>query len=403
MAPEASASRGEALEQRVADLFRRAGWKVSRQPPVGNLRADLLARRGQHSYIVEVKTAPEGRRDRLLPLLAQAILQARTFAERSPVPVAPLAIVGAKSVSEALVRDLDRFVQEYAPDAAVGLVDMEGFQWFRGPGLDSSMNAARGQAERRLRVRGSEVAVSHLFSDLNQWMLKVLLAPAIPADLLNAPRGEYRNASQLAAASKVSVMSAFRLVRQLRLEGFLDESDSSLRLVRLEELLRRWQAESLRPARDVPMRWMLRGDPARQLQDALRAEAPESATVAPRSRRAAAPSPRLCLGLFAAADALGLGFVHGVAPLVYIERLEPGVLERLGLSLDAPGVSPDIYVRVPAAREAVFRGALLRDGVPVSDVVQVWLDASAYPARGPEQADMIYRKALKPLLDKARG
>lgn len=72
--------------------------------------------------------------------------------------------------------------------------------------------------------------------------------------------------------------------------------------------------------------------------------------------------PRLCLGLFAAADALGLGFVHGVAPLVYLERLEPGVLERLGLSLEAPGASPDLYVRAPAARESVFRGAVRRDG-----------------------------------------
>ena len=402
MAHDVSASRDEALEQRVADLFRRAGWKVRRQASVGNLRADLLAQRGEHSYVVEVKSAPEGRRDRLLPLLAQAILQARAFAERSPEPVAPLAIVGAKSVSEALVGDLERFLQEYAPDAAVGLVDMEGLQWFRGPGLDSSMNAARGRAERRLRVRAPEAAVSHLFSDLNQWMLKVLLARWISSDVLDAPRGEYRNASQLAAASNVSVMSAFRFVRQLRREGFLAESSSILGFVRLEELFRRWQAESLRPARDVPMRWILRGDPARQLQDALRAEAPQSADPPPRSRRAVAPPPRLCLGLFAAAEALGLGFVHGVAPLVYLERFQPAVLERLGLSLEAPGVSPDIYIRVPAARESVFRGAVLRDGVPVSDVVQVWLDAGAFPARGPEQADMIYRKVLKPLLDKAR-
>ena len=200
MAPELSASRGEALELRVADLFRRAGWKVRRQPAVGDLRADLLVQRGEHSYVVEVKSAPEGRRDRLLPLLAQAILQARAFAERSKEPVAPLAIVGARSVSEALVRDLDRFAQEYAPSAAVGLVDMEGFQWFRGLGLGPSMNAPRGRAQQRLRVRAPEAAVSHLFSDLNQWLLKVLLAPGIPSDLLNAPCGEYRNASQLAAA-----------------------------------------------------------------------------------------------------------------------------------------------------------------------------------------------------------
>lgn len=379
-----SASRGERLEQRVVDLLRRAGWKVKRPPAGGELRPDLLAQRGGHSYTIEVKSAPEGRRDRLLPLLAQAILQARAFAARSPASVAPLAIVGAERVSEALVGDLERFVQQYAPDAAVGLVDMEGFQWFRGPGLDPSMNAPRGRAERRLRVRAREGAASHLFSDLNQWMLKVLLAPTIAPDLLHAPRGEYRNASQLAAAANVSVMSAFRFVRQLRLDGFLDESSSILSLVRLDDLLRRWQAESLRPARDIPLRWILRGDPARQLHDALRANV------------------SCCLGLFAAADALGLGFVHGVAPFVYLERLEPGVLDRLGLSLEAPGDAPDVYVRVPAARESVFRAAVRRNGVPVSDAVQVWLDASAYPARGAEQADLIYRRVLRPLLEKAR-
>lgn len=401
MAPAMSASRGEVLEQRVADLFRRAGWKVRRQPSIGDLRADLLVHRGEHSYVVEVKSAPEGRRDRLLPLLAQAILQARAFAERSQEPVAPLAIVGARSVSEALVRDLDRFAQKYAPSAAVGLVDMEGFQWFRGLGLSPSMNAPRGRAQQRLRVRAPEAAVSNLFSDLNQWMLKVLLAPGIPSNLLNAPRGEYRNASQIAAASNVSVMSAFRFVRQLRFEGFLDESSSVLSLVRVEELLRRWQMESARPARDVPMRWMLRGDPARQLHEALRATAPEAAAPSSRPRRAESLPPRLCLGLFAAADALGLGHVHGVAPLVYLERLEPRVLEQLGLSLEAPGASPDLYVRVPAVRESVFRGAVVRDGVPASDVIQVWRDASGFPSRGPEQADLIYRRVFRPLLDKA--
>ncbi len=384
MPSKISASRGERLEQRVVDRLRRAGWKVRRPPAAGEPRPDLLAQRGRHSYVIEVKSAPDGRRDRLLPLLAQAILQARAFAARSPAPVAPLAVVGAERVSEALVGDLDRFVQQYAPDVAVGLIDMEGFQWFRGPGLDPSMHAPRGRAERRLRVRATEGAGAHLFSDLNQWMLKVLLAPKIAPDLLHAPRGEYRNASQLAAAANVSVMSAFRFVRQLRLDGFLDESSSILRLVRIDDLLRRWQAESLRPVRDVPLRWILQGDPARQLHDALRANV------------------SCCLGLFAAADALGLGFVHGVAPFVYLERLEPAALDRLGLSLEAPGDAPDVYVRVPAARASVFRAAVRRDGVPVSDAVQVWLDAGAYPARGAEQADLIYRRVLRPLLEKAR-
>ena len=52
-------------------------------------------------------------------------------------------------------------------------------------------------------------------------MRKVLLAPELPDALLNAPRGQYRNASQLAGAAHVSVMSAFRLVQQLQEGGYL--------------------------------------------------------------------------------------------------------------------------------------------------------------------------------------
>lgn len=70
--------------------------------------------------------------------------------------------------------------------------------------------------------------------------------------------------------------------------------------------------------------------------------------------------------------------------------------------MEAPGASPDIYIGVPAAGAPVFRGTVLRDGVPASDVVQVWLDAGAYAARGQEQAELIHRKVLKPLVGKAR-
>ena len=257
-------------------------------------------------------------------------------------------------------------------------------------------------APRDSRGRVSLAPASHLFSDLNQWMLKVLLAPGISADLLSGPRGEYRNASQLAAAADVTVMSAFRFVRQLGAEGFLDGSGSTLKLVRLEELLRRWQAANLRAPREIAMRWVLRGDPERQLREALRRRAAESVEASNRSRRGPRTAYRACLGVFAAADALGLGFVHGVAPHVHVDKPAPAVLQSLGLSMEGVSESPDVYVRVPASRESVFRGAVTRDGVPVSDVLQVWLDSSAHPARGAEQSEMIYRRVIRPLLGKSR-
>jgi hypothetical protein len=229
-------------------------------------------------------------------------------------------------------------------------------------------------------------------------MLKVLLAPHIAAELLSGPRSEYHNASELANAAGASVMSAFRLLRMLGAEGFLDESDESLRLVRLQDLMRRWRAAYLRPVREWPLRWILRGAPASQLQDVLRSYArlsPRAPSARQRGKRL--PLPRVCLGLFAAADVLGFGFVHGVKPHLYVEEVRPDVLQQLGLSRVDPGQPADVLVRVPVAPESVFRGAVLRDGLPVSDVLQVWLDVADHPSRGEAQAREIQRRALRSL------
>lgn len=50
---------------------------------------------------------------------------------------------------------------------------------------------------------------------------------------------------------KVSVMSAFHFVCQLRQESFLNERDEPLRLVRRNQLLRGWHAAQLRCATEL--------------------------------------------------------------------------------------------------------------------------------------------------------
>jgi hypothetical protein len=103
--------------------------------------------------------------------------------------------------------------------------------------------------------------------------------------------------------------------------------------------------------------------------------------------------------LFEAAEALGIGFVHGAQPYIYVERLNADVLEELGVSEHTEERKPDLYMRVPGNRESVFRGAVEKGGLPVSDILQVWLDVSQHPARGKEQADLIWRKILAPVLE----
>jgi hypothetical protein len=389
-----------AIERFVGELFQAAGWKVLVEPQIGEERPDLVAERKGEKLVIEIKRASEGRRDRIIPLLSQAVLEVRRMASQIPGRSIPVAIVVAQHIPESVAKPAREFARRYAPDVAIGLVDLEGWQSFTGYGLEKL------NPERRREKSGTSAEfrsnVPQLFSDLNQWMLKVVLAPRIPVAYLSAPRVSYRGSSQLAQAAGVSEMSAFRFVSEFSKEEFLEQGVEGLRVVRTRDLMDRWLAASQRRVLEISTRWILnrKGD---ALANALRAFA-----VPDRARRGSKnparvhllrERPRICLGLFAAAEALGLGFVHGVQPYLYLERMSEEALEKLGLSTKGAKQNADVFVRFPGNRESVFRGAVVKDQVAASDVIQVWLDVSHHPARGKEQADLIWRRVLGPALD----
>jgi hypothetical protein len=109
--------------------------------------------------------------------------------------------------------------------------------------------------------------------------------------------------------------------------------------------------------------------------------------------------PRVCLGLFEAAEALGIGFVHGVKPHLYLERLNADVLNDLGPVGRRRGSGPGSLCAYPGERECIFRGAVGKHGVPASDILQVWLDVGQHPSRGKEQAELIWRRILSPAFE----
>ena len=389
------------LERLLADVFRRAHWRVRVRPPGGGLRPDMIVEGGGKRFLIEMKRSSEGRGDRLIPLLSQAILQAQAAVRQFQEPVVPLAVVAAERVPQSVAEQVKQFAAQFAPDTGVGVIDSHGLRAFAGHGLEALDARPPGPVRSGL---ASPYRLPNLFSDLNQWMLKILLGQSIPESLLSVPRAEFRNATQLAAAAQVSVMSASRFVRQLAREALLEDRGGHLQVVRVEHLLGRWAAANQQAAQEIPVRWIIRKEP-RQLLAAVRAYALEADAASrsrsrPRSGRIARAQPRCAIGLFAAADALGFGFVHGVPPHVYLERLDFDVLRQLGLSLENANHRADAYIRVPANREVVFRAAVLRDGLPVSDVLQVWLDVSSHPARGRGQADEIRKRALGSLFEK---
>ncbi|MBS1230411.1 MAG: hypothetical protein H6R17_3688 [Proteobacteria bacterium] len=373
-----SKDRSENAEALVADLFAAGGWDVDRSPECGGKRPDLIVRRGAQRYVVEIKALAEGRADRVIPLLSQAILQAQANAIDAG-NAQPLAVVSVEDASQSLAKKVGSFFERYAPNVAVGLISKRGLRFFRGRGLEA-LNAKPEELRRRGNAPSNQPV--NLFSDLNQWMLKVLLAPEIPVQLLQAPRQKYQSGFELAEVAKASTMSASRFLKQLRDEGFLDDSSRYIALVRRAELFRRWRSASMRPSPELPMRFLIRGSGQQQIRGLVASHEGDA-----------------CLGAFAAADALGLGHVSGVPPYVYVPKLpQTNDKKWRALVVASPSELPDLVVRQALSPKSVFRGAVHQDSLIVSDVIQVWLDVVNHPSRGVEQADLIYEKVLRPIV-----
>jgi hypothetical protein len=184
--PKRSVDHRAQLERIVASVFRQHGWNVLEQPKVGNGKPDFIASGPGKKVVIEVKRASEGRKDRIIPLLSQAALEAAHYSRSLPGHPIPVAIVGANRISESAAEEAKQFVRERAPQVAVGILDLEGLRLFAGHGLDSLSLERRLQSDihsPRVRARAPQ-----LFSDLNQWMLKVLLAPNISEEYLSAPK-----------------------------------------------------------------------------------------------------------------------------------------------------------------------------------------------------------------------
>ena len=369
----AALEREQLAESLLADIFKQAGWRVDRARRQQSDLDMFVRKPGGVVYAVELKAAVEGRADRLVPFFSQAVLQAQHGAGKN---AKPLAVVAAPHISQGAAKRVLEFAEQYAPNAAVGLIDFDGLQLFRGPHLEE-LNA---EASPKARITSTSARISgHLFSDLNQWMLKVLLAPEVPESLLSAPRERYRNASELARSANVSVMSAYRFIQQLNDQGYISHSGTYLSLVRREDLFRRWQAAAGRTVKEAPMRFLLKGNTRAQLRELV-------------------DSDRACLALFSAAKELNFGFVEGVPPYLYVRRIQASNLTAWkNLRLCEPGQRADLIIRQAPAPQSVFRGLVHPHGLASCDVLQIWVDVSSHPSRGSEQADLIRRKILDQL------
>lgn len=67
----------------------------------------------------------------------------------------------------------------------------------------------------------------------------------------------------------------------------------------------------------------------------------------------------------------------------------------MGFSPDDAEFRPDLIVRQLVCRKSLFKAAVIRDGIFVSDIFQIWLDITSPLGRDQELADEIRQRALR--------
>lgn len=286
-----------------------------------------------------------------------------------------------------MLAELDSFVKQFGSAnnqrLAWGVIDERGLVKISGSGLEIHHPGKRGST-----AYANHSISNNLFSDLNQWMLKVLLSHKLPAPLQLKVQDGYvlpaiQSAVELARIAKVSVPHAARFLNQLRQEGFLDQS-RDFQWQDLETLFARWQAAyQIKRPLEIRTRWLFpKSDLKAYLEERLSQSWQRDQTV--------------CLGLFAASTRWGFPFVQGVSSHILVKKYSPALLRSLQLTIAEPGEAVDVFLREPIYPEAVFRGVQLREGIPVADILQCWLDLSGHPARGEEMVEMLYQQVIQP-------
>jgi hypothetical protein len=276
-----------------------------------------------------------------------------------------------------------KFMGEYAASFGWGLLDRSEKAVLVIPDLDVEWTRAPSLTEWRPSL--FERRDRKLFTDLNRWMLKVLILRNAPEAQWGGPRQCPRHATELAQVAGVSVGKAHQFASAFQREGFLRKTGDGLRLVRLPALLEAWlQDEKNSSPRTSPVRLLVPAQ-ASLFSNEEHSEPP----LAPEIRGDSAIG-----GLFAARH-MGLLRVSGRhVPLVHVAKPMSRAIHAARVESCDPRDAQMILVR-PLYPKSVFRGVVKREqAAPLVDLWQIALDAVSSPARGREQAEYIVERVL---------
>ena len=295
-----------------------------------------------------------------------------------------LALLVAPEITEEIEEGLARFVRAYTPDRAWGFVDNQGNAYVLFPdlGIDERQRVEPKPSllphTRSVRRIAPTARNTSLFTDLNAWLLKVMILNRSPEEVWDKPRHDIRGPVDLSREPWIAVSQgkAYQFAHTLDEMGFVTWRRGTFELVDLERLLRAWLdgSRAQRPHR-VPVRSPF-GDPIEHIF------------------AAATTDHRYAYAGSLAAQRYDMRHTSGEQAEVYVWGDIHDILDDLLLEVCDPSQAI-MYLVEPVHREAIARGIQRRGDVWVVDLIQTALDAARHRARGGEQVDFVIEEVLR--------
>ncbi len=331
-----------------------------------------------HRYAVRVLSVGTPRIADVIGRFATAVLHLHGL--EGPSDERRLVVVVVSAFGRKMTREVSNFMGQYAPHLSWALIDHRHQLYFEDPHDQRKISTVvEASLETPFFHRAhAGTRTSRLFTDLNAWMLKILLLRRLPERYWSGPCDEIDNPTRLAKVAGVANQTGHSFFKVFEELGFLRYTRAhGVKIVRPRELLDLWLADE-------------RQNPAVYTH---------ARSVFGQFEGLPALKRRSEVGLFAvgAFEACARhGVLHTAAdntPTIFTD-VDIGLL-AWKWDLEFCGrADAQLLLANTRQRESVFRGAVQIDGIPVVDILQAALDVASFPNRGLEQAEFVVERIL---------
>lgn len=339
-------------------------------------RADLIGSIGGIELAVALKSMSRGTIEDMKGRLATAILQLRQTLDQEGVRE-PVVVLHAQRVGRRAIGELKDFMREYAPEFGWGAIDEQGSFHFELPSLDLEVDERGHNSRREARETKHN---KRAFTDLNRWLLKLLMLRDAPERMWKSGekyRRDIRNPNDLKDVADVSQAKAYQFARTFRDLGFLNWDREQFRIPDRRRLFELWYEEERQLRINKQYARSIFGPGA---FNELIAKAEDEIEYA--------------VGGYSACKLHGVLHTKPEVPRIHISGRPDYAMERLDLEPVAQHQADVCLVELPYS-ESVFRAAVTIDGMQVVDILQAALDSARYRGRGREQVEYIVEHVLE--------